>query len=92
MLVTAIAADPTGGATAVTEWFAWWPSVAVGTRVAQLAFAETGALAQISGAANHVDTAGRLAEVYGVAHTGARQGSAERSERAPLRHLRTTRT
>jgi hypothetical protein len=35
---------------------------------------------------------GWLAAVYGVAHPGARQGTAERSERALLRHVRATRT
>jgi hypothetical protein len=29
ILVTATAADPSGGAAAILAWFAWWPSVAV---------------------------------------------------------------
>ena len=45
LLVTALAADPTGGGTAVAGWFAWWPCVAVITGVAPLALAESGALA-----------------------------------------------
>ena len=43
LLVTALAADPTGGGTAVAGWFAWWPSLAVVTGVAPLALAESGA-------------------------------------------------
>ena len=45
LLATALAADPTGGGTAIAGWFAWWPCVAVITGVAPLALAESGALA-----------------------------------------------
>jgi hypothetical protein len=43
LLVTAIAADPTGGATAMAGWFAWWPAVAVATGTIALTLAESGA-------------------------------------------------
>jgi hypothetical protein len=43
LLVTALAADPTGGGAALGGWFAWWPAVAVVTGVAPLALAASGA-------------------------------------------------
>jgi len=45
LLVTAIAADPTGGGTAVAGWFAWWPSIAVVIGVVPLVVAHAGGLA-----------------------------------------------
>ena len=43
LLVTALAADPTGGGAALDGWFAWWPAVAVATGAAPLALAASGA-------------------------------------------------
>ena len=43
LLVTALAADPTGGGAAIAGWLVWWPSVAVVTGAAPLALAESGA-------------------------------------------------
>jgi len=43
LLVTAIAADPSGGAAAVVGWFALWPSVAVGLAAVPVLLAGAGA-------------------------------------------------
>ena len=43
VLVTAMAADPTGGASTVLSWFAWWPTTAVVLGAAPVLLAENGA-------------------------------------------------
>jgi hypothetical protein len=41
ILATAMAADPSGGATAVMAWFAWWPSVALTLGIVPLVLVTT---------------------------------------------------
>ena len=45
VLVTAMAADPTGGATTVLGWFTWWPSVAVALSAVPVLLAQAGMVA-----------------------------------------------
>jgi hypothetical protein len=45
VLVTAMAADPTGGASTFIGWFTWWPSVAIALSAVPLLLAEAGMVA-----------------------------------------------
>jgi hypothetical protein len=44
LLVTAIAADPTGGGSTVLTWLAWWPAMAVVLGAPPVLLAENGAI------------------------------------------------
>jgi hypothetical protein len=43
LLVTAMAADPTGGGSTVLTWLAWWPTMAVALGATPVLLAENGA-------------------------------------------------
>ena len=44
LLVTAMAADPTGGASTVLTWIAWWPATTVALGTVPVLLAENGAV------------------------------------------------